>query len=304
MESPHIPVLLQEIIESFKTDSSGYFIDATLGYGGHSEAVLENSPNLHLIGIDRDITAIEFSRKRLERFGDRVTIYHGSFGETIGRVLENHRDKPIFGLLADIGVSSLQLDQRDRGFSFESENLDMRMDQSRGLTGYDVVNSYSEHQLSEIFREYGEMRNGKKVARAVVNQRPISSGIKLSEIISSVEKRKKGGTHPATLPFQAIRIEVNGELDQLHSLLDGVEALSGAKIGVISFHSLEDKIVKNRFRDWSKSCICPPEAFRCECGNSNEKGRVITKKPIVATQSETRQNPRSRSAKLRLFQNY
>jgi len=302
MESPHIPVLLREVIESFDNNRDGYFIDATLGYGGHSSAILENYPNMHLIGIDRDKMAIEFSEKRLEPFRDRVTLYRGSFAEKIDEIIEKHNDKPILGVLADIGVSSLQLDNLDRGFSFESDNLDMRMDQSQQLSGTEVINSYSEYALGEILRDYGEMRNYKRVAKKIVDSRPISSGKELAELVATLEKRKKGGIHPATLTFQAVRIEVNGELEQLKSLLNSISALKGATVGIISFHSLEDKIVKNIFRDWSKSCICPPEAFRCECGDNHQKGKIITKKPVTAQPDEVRRNARSRSAKLRVFQ--
>lgn len=299
---PHKPVLLDEVIENFKSDENGYFIDATLGYGGHSSAIVENSPNIHLIGIDRDITAINFSKERLNKYKDRVTFYHGKFSEMISEIVKNHTDKPILGVLADIGVSSLQLDQLDRGFSFDSENLDMRMDQEQELTAERVVNSYSEYELDKIFRDYGEMRNSKKVAKAIINSRPISSGRELAELMTKVEKRKGGGTHPATQLFQAIRIEVNGELDELNTLLDKLEALPEAKVGIISFHSLEDRVVKNRFKEWSKSCICPPEAFQCTCGDDNQLGTVVTKKPIVASKEEERENRRSRSAKLRIFQ--
>jgi 16S rRNA (cytosine1402-N4)-methyltransferase len=302
MEIPHKPVLLNEVIDAFATEGDGYFIDATLGYGGHSSAILESSPNIHLIGIDRDITAINFSKERLKEFGDRVTLYHGRFSEMIGEIIENHKDKPILGVLADIGVSSLQLDQLDRGFSFDSDNLDMRMDQSSELTAERVINSYSEYELDRVLRDYGEMRNSKKVAREIVNRRPISSGRELAEMMSKIERRKGGGVHPATQLFQAIRIEVNGELDELENLLDKAKELKGAKIGIISFHSLEDRVVKRVFKDWTTSCICPPEAFQCKCGDNHQLGKNLTKKPIVASKEEERENRRSRSAKLRLFQ--
>jgi 16S rRNA (cytosine1402-N4)-methyltransferase len=301
MVSPHKPVLLREVEGAFQTDERAIFIDATLGYGGHSSAILQNSPNIQLIGIDRDRTAIEFSQKRLAPFKERVTLLHGKFSEKIDDALQLYPDLPLFGVLADIGVSSLQFDQLDRGFSFNSDNLDMRMDRESGLSGYDVVNSYSEYELHKIFQDFGEMKNSKKVAKAVVQNRPIKSGRELASLVEKLSGRK-GGTHPATQLFQAIRIEVNRELEELKSLLDSLEILESGKIGIISFHSLEDRIVKEKFRDWSKSCICPPESFRCECGDNHQKGTILTKKPLTAQRDEVKENARSRSAKLRLFQ--
>jgi 16S rRNA (cytosine1402-N4)-methyltransferase len=298
---PHKPVLLREVLEAFSTEKSGVFIDATLGYGGHSSAILENSPNLHLIGIDKDITAVEFSKKRLEKFGDRVKILHGTFSEKIEEAKTVFPNLPILGVLADIGVSSLQLDNTDRGFSFNSPNLDMRMDQNSLLTGHEVVNRYSEFRLHEIFRDFGELKNSKKIAREIVNSRPIESGLELASLVERISHRKSGGIHPATLVFQAIRIEVNRELEELEKLLDSLKVLKNCEVGIISFHSLEDRIVKDTFRDWSKSCICPPEAIQCTCGDNHELGKSLSKKPIVAKSDEVKENPRSRSAKLRIF---
>jgi 16S rRNA (cytosine1402-N4)-methyltransferase len=299
---PHEPVLLKQVLESFQTENEGYFIDATLGYGGHSSAILENYPNIHLIGIDRDITAINFSKKRLEKFGNRFRAVHGKFSEKIDELISELNDKPIFGVLADIGVSSLQLDVEDRGFSFHSDNLDMRMDQSADLTAETIVNRYSQYELEKIFSDFGEMRNSKKVAKAIVDNRPFSSGKELASLMEKLEKRKGGGSHPATQLFQAIRIEVNGELDELSSLLKSLERLPETRVGIISFHSLEDRIVKEQFRDWAKSCICPPEAFKCTCGDNHQLGKIVTKKPLVADKDEIKSNRRSRSAKLRVFQ--
>ncbi|EJF06435.1 S-adenosyl-methyltransferase MraW [Thiovulum sp. ES] len=298
---PHKPVLLREVLEAFSTEKSGVFIDATLGYGGHSSAILENSPNLHLIGIDKDITAVEFSKKRLKKFGNRVKILHGTFSEKIEEAKTLFPDLLILGVLADIGVSSLQLDNTDRGFSFNSPNLDMRMDQNSNLTGNEVVNRYSEFRLHEIFRDFGELKNSKKLARVIVNNRPIESGLELASLIEQNSGRKSGGIHPATLVFQAIRIEVNRELEELETLLNSLKTLENSQVGIISFHSLEDRIVKDTFRDWSKSCICPPEAIQCTCGDNHQLGKPLSKKPIVAKNDEVSENPRSRSAKLRIF---
>jgi 16S rRNA (cytosine1402-N4)-methyltransferase len=301
LKIPHEPVLLREVLANFSSEEEGYFIDATLGYGGHSSAILENSPNIHLIGIDRDITAINFSKERLKKFENRFTLIHGKFSEKIEEIILNFKDKPILGVLADIGVSSLQLDVEERGFSFNSGNLDMRMDQTSTLTAERVVNSYSQYELEKIFSDFGEMKNSKKIAKALVEKRPFISGKELASFMEKLEKRKGGGNHPATQLFQAIRIEVNGELEELESFLNSVKRLENSKIGVITFHSLEDRIVKELFREWSRSCICPQEAFKCNCGNNHQIGKVITKKPLSAQNDEISKNRRSRSAKLRVF---
>ena len=299
---PHIPVLLSQVINGFTSIKEGVVIDCTLGYAGHSSAILEHYPNIKLIGIDRDDEALAFSKKRLEKYADRVTLLKGSFSQLLKEIDFSN----VTALLADFGVSSLQLDKKERGFSFDSSILDMRMDQKSSFSAYDVVNSYSQEMLEQIFKDYAESREYKKVAAAIVKQRAqaaITSNKELSELIAKTIKGK-GKIHPATLFFQAIRIEVNKELEEIKSLLDTLEEKQpkGATIALITFHSLEDRLVKQRFRKWSKRCICPPEAFRCSCGNNNNLGVELNKKPITATKEEIKQNPRSRSAKLRLFQ--
>lgn len=300
MNIPHKPVLLNEVLEVFESLNEGVFVDATLGYGGHSEAILTAHPKLKLIGIDRDDEAIAFSTKRLEKFGDRVQIIKSDFGSALSKIDTSN----VVGILADIGVSSLQLDKKERGFSFESETLDMRMDSTQEFSAYDVVNGYSEAELEKIIRVYGEERYSKKIAALIVKRRKeekIKSAKELAALISQNIKGFK--IHPATLTFQAIRIEVNSELEQLEDLLENVKKLpqKGQILGIISFHSLEDRIVKTAFKDWSRSCICPPEAMRCTCGNNNELGDIVTKKPLTGTDAEIRENPRARSAKLRAF---
>ena len=300
---PHIPVLYREVITTFENIQEGIVIDCTLGYGGHSSMLLDANPNIKLIAIDQDQTAIDFSRKRLEKYGSRVEIRKGRFSDGIKDVLREFDAKEIKGLLADIGVSSLQLDQKERGFSYESENLDMRMDKDAKLSASHVVNEYAKSELEKILLEYGELRNYKKIAAEIVNNRPFTSAKELSEKLKQhLPKGKK--IHPATLLMQAIRIEVNDELGELKSLLQSIEdaKLPHAKIAIISFHSLEDRIVKKRFAKWAKSCICPPEAIRCSCGNNHQLGKIITKKPIIAQSDELKANARSRSAKMRLFQ--
>jgi len=301
---PHIPVLIDEVLQSFEKmpKQDGMFIDCTLGYGGHSEAILKKFPEIHLIGIDQDPEAIEFSTKRLEPFKERFEALKGRFSVVLPELLEK---KEICGILADFGVSSLQLDKKERGFSFLSENLDMRMNPEAEFSAYDVVNGYSEKELERVFKEYAETKAYKKVARAIVNARskkPIESGIELSNIIGQIIP-KRGKTNPATALFQAIRIEVNDELGEIVRLLDALEVNppSSAIVGLITFHSLEDRLVKQRFKKWNTSCICPPESFRCSCGNDHDIGKPLNRKPMVANENELKQNPRSRSAKLRVF---
>ncbi len=300
-DSPHVPVLLDAVLASFSHCSKGYIIDCTLGYAGHSSAILAQAEHLGIVGIDRDEEALSFSRERLRPYAERVHLYKGSFAQTIGEIVE----KPIVGILADFGVSSLQLDKKERGFSFESETLDMRMDQEAALTAYDVVNSYTQTQLSYIFKHYGEISQADRLAEEIVKARtlsPIQSGKALSEIARRV-LYSGGKIHPATLMFQAIRIEVNDELGQIEGLLDALEKNppKGAVLSLITFHSLEDRLVKNRFKRWSRQCICDPHAPRCTCGKNHALGKTVTKKPIIADKKELSQNPRSRSAKLRTF---
>ena len=300
---PHIPVLYREVIDTFKDIESGIVIDCTMGYGGHSSMILESNPNIKLIAIDQDQTAIDFSTERLAAFGDRVSIKKGRFSSVIQDILREVDASEIKGVLADIGVSSLQLDQKDRGFSYESDNLDMRMDRDASLTAQTVVNEYSKKELETIILEYGELRNYKKIASEIVAKRPFSSAKELSEALKSDMPRGKK-IHPATLLMQAIRIEVNDELGELKSLLSSLKnaRLPDAKIAIISFHSLEDRIVKQAFASWSKSCICPQEAMRCICGNDHQLGKILTKKPLMAKDDELKENVRSRSAKMRVFQ--
>ena len=300
---PHIPVLYREVITAFENIESGIIIDCTMGYGGHSSMILEANPNIKLIAIDQDQTAIDFSSERLAKYGDRVSIRKGRFSNVIKEILEEVDASEIKGLLADIGVSSLQLDQKERGFSYESDNLDMRMDKGAELTAESVVNEYTQEELEKIILEYGELRNYKKIASKIVQNRPFSSAKELSETLKKDLPHGKN-IHPATLLMQAIRIEVNDELGELKSLLSSLKnaGLHEARIAIISFHSLEDRIVKQEFKKWSESCICPIEAFRCECGNNHSLGKVVTRKPLMAQEDELKENVRSRSAKMRLFQ--
>ena len=294
---PHIPVLYNEVLDCFKDINKGYIIDCTTGYAGHSSGLLNQNSSVKLICNDQDDEALNFSKNRLKDFENRVEFNKGNF-ENIIKKFENY---PIRGVLADIGVSSLQLDKLDRGFSFNSENLDMRMNQNQSLDASTVINSYSQVELENIFKEYGEIREYKKIASLIVQNRPFYSAKELAEFFYN--KLPKGKIHPATLIFQAIRIEVNDELGVLDRLFKSMEEakLKDCIVAIISFHSLEDRVVKNYFKKWSENCICPKDAFRCECAKNHALGKIITKKPIIATNFEIKKNPRSRSAKLRVF---
>jgi 16S rRNA (cytosine1402-N4)-methyltransferase len=301
VETPHIPVLLNEVLDSFKDVNEGYFVDCTLGYAGHSSEILAKYPHFRHVGIDRDDEALAFSQKRLEPYEGRSKLYKGTFAT----VLPTLDEAPIMALLADFGVSSLQLDKKERGFSFTSESLDMRMDSSASLSAYEVVNEYSKDKLEYIFDTYGEVRSYKKLAAAVVEARskaPIESAKELSEIAKQIIPAG-GKIHPATLMFQAIRIEVNNELGEIEGLLDAIEAkhYKGEIVSLITFHSLEDRLVKNRFKKWSTACICDPQAMRCTCSKDNALGKALSRKPVTASKEELKINPRSRSAKLRSF---
>ncbi len=289
------------MLESFKDVGDGYFVDCTLGYAGHSSEMLATYENLHHIGIDRDDEALAFSKKRLAPYAGRSTLYKGTFAT----IFPTLKEKPVMAVLADFGVSSLQLDKKERGFSFTSETLDMRMDPSSPLSAYEVVNTYTKDKLEYIFDAYGEVRSYKKLAAAVIEARaqaPIESAKELSEIAKTVIP-SGGKIHPATLMFQAIRIEVNNELGEIEGLLDALEEkhTKNEVVSLISFHSLEDRLVKNRFKKWAQACICDPQAMRCTCGKNHALGKAFSSKPVTATKEELKINPRSRSAKMRSF---
>ena len=296
-EIPHIPVLLDETLKLFEImGKEGYFVDCTLGFGGHSEAILEKFPEIKLIGIDQDREAMSFAKKRLSRFSHRIEFINKRASEA----LDELKGLPIKGILADIGVSSYQLDNKNRGFTFESDELDMRMNKDQELSAREVLNFYSKEDLERIFKNYGECRRYKKVADAVFSKRPIKSNKELTDILGKIGIKSKKDLAKI---FQAIRIEVNDELDELEKILQKSLEISqsGTVLGIITFHSLEDRIVKNRFKEWAKKCVCPDNAIKCVCGGDNEKGIILTKKPVVASEDEISKNPRSRSAKLRGF---
>ena len=300
----HEPVLFNEVLEYLiPSRTDGTIVDATLGLGGHAEGVLDRHPDVRLIGIDCDPEALERSRQRLARFGDRVTLVRGRH-ESLIDILKQSGTETISGLLADLGVSSMQLDDAARGFSFRFDApLDMRMG-SEGMTAADLVNTLDEHELARILRDYGEEPMARRIARAIVAARseaPIDTTSRLAEIIRSVKRARFGDIDPSTLTFQALRIATNEELTGLDRFLDdAVSALeSGSRVAIISFHSLEDRIVKRAFRRLEGECTCPPNLPVCGCG-ATEIVDVLTKRPVTASEEEIARNPRSRSAKLRV----
>jgi 16S rRNA (cytosine1402-N4)-methyltransferase len=300
----HEPVLLNEVLEYLRPSrSDGSIVDATVGLGGHAEALLERHPTVRLIGIDRDPEALERSRQRLARFGDRVTLVRGRH-ESLIDILKQSGIDAISGLLADLGVSSMQLDDASRGFSFRFDApLDMRMG-SEGRTAADLVNSLDEYELTRMLRDYGEEPMARRIARAIVEARseaPIETTSRLAEIIRSVKRAKPHQIDPSTLTFQALRIATNEELIGLDRFVDDAVSVleTNARVAIISFHSLEDRIVKRAFRRLEGECICPPGMPVCGCG-AKAIIDVLTNRPVTASDEEETRNPRSRSAKLRV----
>ena len=308
-EFRHLSVLPGEVIEGLKIDPSGIYVDGTLGGGGHAFLVAEKlSRGGKLIGIDRDAEAIEAAAKRLEPFKDRVTIVKGNY-ENAKQILSDLGIDKVNGILLDLGVSSYQFDNKDRGFSYrEDAPLDMRMDRSDVMTAYDVVNTYSENELCRILKDYGEEKFAKNIAARIVKNReiaPIRTTFELTETIkASIPARfRETGGHPSKKTFQAIRIEVNRELDILKNVIgDLIDLLApGGRLCIISFHSLEDRIVKQAFKEAEDPCICPPDFPVCVCGRKS-KGSVVTRKPVTAGEEELENNQRAHSAKLRIFE--
>lgn len=297
----HTPVLLNEVLKAFEGIKNGTIIDCTLGYGGHSSAILRQNKNIKLIGFDRDLEAINYSKKYLDGFKDRVCIKHSNFSNSLSDINTDE----VRGILADIGVSSLQLDKNSRGFSLNSDNLDMRMNQNDKKDAKFVINSYSLGELERVFKEYGELKNAKFIASKIVNYREkkeISSIKELANLVG-LKPVRKNGILEIILVLQALRIEVNDELLELENLLNSIENanLKDTVVAIITFHSLEDRIVKNRFKKWEKECICPDFFIKCECGGNHALGKIVTKKPITPSKDEILNNSRSKCAKLRIF---
>ena len=302
----HIPVLYYETLDNLVINPDGIYIDCTLGGGSHSEGILERlSDKGLLISIDQDTNAIEYSKKRLEKFGSKWKVFKGNF-ENIDTIAYMAGVDKVDGILMDIGVSSKQLDDPKRGFSYRYDvKLDMRMNTEQKISAYDVVNTYSEEQLSKIIFEYGEERHARKIAKLIVEERKSSPIEKTSDLIALIKRAypERASKHPAKKTFQAIRIEVNRELEVLENAMSkAVELLKvGGRLAIITFHSLEDRIVKNKFKDLATACKCPKDIPICVCGGV-KKFEIITKKPIIPVDNELKNNNRAHSSKLRILE--
>ena len=308
MEFHHISVLLNDCIDNLNITPDGIYVDGTMGGGGHSLEIAKRLTTGRLICIDQDPNAHEAAGKRLAEYKDRITFVRDNFGN-IANILDSLGIEKIDGMLLDIGVSSHQLDEAERGFSYQQDApLDMRMNPDRPFSAYDVVNGYDEDELDRVIFTYGEERWARRIAQFIVKEReakPIETTGELVDIIKKAVPKgaRKDGPHPAKRTFQAIRIEVNGELEVLQRAIDDVAArlAVGGRLCIITFHSLEDRIVKEAFRKQENPCICPPQFPVCVCGKK-PLGRVITRKPILPSKEELEENPRSRSAKLRVLE--
>ena len=306
MEFHHISVLLNEVLDGLSIKPDGIYVDGTLGGAGHSLEIVKRLRNGKLIGIDQDPAALEKSKEVLADYMDRVILVHSNYSG-IKRVLREIGFDKVDGILLDLGVSSHQLDTEERGFSHNKDApLDMRMDTTGRFTAWDVVNTYSEGELEKIFLEYGEEKWARRIAQFIVNERQEKTIDTTFELVSVIKKAipkkvRMEGHHPAKKTFQAIRIEVNRELEVLTgAITDMVECLNpGGRLAIITFHSLEDRIVKEAFKELYKDCICPPELPKCVCDKRREID-IITRKPLTPSKEELEYNPRSRSAKLRV----
>lgn len=308
MEFQHVSVLLQECIDGLAIRPDGIYVDGTTGGGGHSLEIVKRLTTGRLICIDQDLDAHAAAKIRLAEYLDKITFVHDNFGN-IGQILDGLGIAQIDGMLMDIGVSSYQLDEAERGFSYQHDApLDMRMDESKPFSAYDVVNTYSEADLNRIIYTYGEERWAKRIAQFIVKQRELAPIQTTGELVDVIKKAipkgaRKDGPHPAKRTFQAIRIEVNAELEVLeNAIAQAAQRLTaGGRLCIITFHSLEDRIVKEAFRKQENPCVCPPEFPVCVCGKK-PKGKIVTRKPIIPSPQELQQNPRSRSAKLRILE--
>ena len=300
---PHISVLLHEVLKELNPQTNQRFIDATVGAGGHAEAILKaTAPDGQVLALDADPTALDIARQRLSPYGHRIFFVNVNFDQ-VAYIARRNNFVPVQGVLFDLGVSSMHLNATERGFSFQSDGpLDMRFDPSGPTTAADLVNNLSQTELADILYRFGEERNSRVIAQAIVAARPLYTTRDLADVVArSMGKRRQARIHPATRTFQALRIAVNDELGALRSTLPEATALlaPGGRLAVISFHSLEDRIVKNFFIRESKECICAPEQPTCTC-NHRATLHIITRKPITASNHEVSTNPRARSAKLRV----
>lgn len=308
MDFKHISVLLEQSVQNLNIKKNGIYVDCTMGGGGHSEKIVSQlSSDGMLIGIDRDTEALDASRNRLNKYNN-VRYVHNNF-HNIKNIIEEIGVDGVDGIIADLGVSSYQLDNSERGFSYmEDARLDMRMDATSDFDAYQLINTYTETQLANVIFRYGEEKFSRKIARAIVEKRavkPIETTLELVDIIKKVipERMRQKGSHPAKRTFQAIRIEVNGELEPLSDAIEDMfECLNkGGRLSIITFHSLEDRIVKTKFNELAQGCTCPPDFPVCVCGKT-PRGKVITRKPVLPSDEECEQNKRSKSAKLRVIE--
>lgn len=310
-EFSHLPVLFRQTLEQLAIVPTGCYIDCTLGGGGHSAAILERlGPGGHLYGFDKDQDALAAAGKRLADVNSAGSwhLVHTDFGNIAQAVVDNHIP-PVQGILADLGVSSWQLDQAERGFSYMQDGpLDMRMNQTSGRTAADLVNTASENELTRIIQDYGEERYARRISQQIIRSREVQPILTTAELAAVIRRAMpaqalREAQHPAKRTFQAIRIAVNGELTALEELLRAIPNVlaPGGRAAIITFHSLEDRLVKEAFRTWESPCTCPREFPVCICGKK-PVGRVVTRKPLIADASEMAENPRARSAKLRVFE--
>jgi 16S rRNA (cytosine1402-N4)-methyltransferase len=306
MEFSHVSILLKECMDGLNIRPDGIYVDGTLGGGGHTFKLIQFIEGGKVIGIDQDQDALEAATKRLSIFGDKFIPVHNNFSNLL-EVLETLKIKKIDGFLLDLGVSSYQLDEAERGFSYMNDGrLDMRMNQEDEFSAYDVINTYSEDELTQIIRTYGEENWANRIAKFIVearSEKPLETTYELVDVIKNAipASARKDGPHPAKRTFQAIRIEVNNELKIIEKAIeDAVSVLNkGGRVAIITFHSLEDRIVKNTFKKLAQGCICPPEFPVCVCDNK-PKVKIISRKPISPSDREIEENPRARSAKLRI----
>lgn len=299
---PHQPVLYQQVMNALAPEKGSLFLDGTLGAGGHAEGILQAStPHGQLLGLDRDAEALKIARQRLRAYKDRLILRQASY-RNAPDILDQVGWKRVNGILLDLGVSSMQIDQPQRGFSFmEDGPLDMRFDQDQEVTAADLLNSLEEPELASIIWQYGEERYSRQIARAIVDARPIQTTRDLARLVQSVVPGHGSQIHPATRTFQALRIATNEELEVLSTALPELlnRLAPAGRIAIISFHSLEDRIVKQYFKKESSDCLCPPKQPVCTCGHQASI-KVLTKKPVRPDKHEIEHNPRARSARLRV----
>ncbi len=299
----HQPVMVEEVVRALQVHDGGRYVDATVGTGGHAQAILEAAPRVRLLGLDVDPDALALARERLAPYGDRVVLRRASYTRLPTELARLGWEK-VDGIVADLGVSSLQLDRPDRGFSFrEAGPLDMRFDPEAPVTAAQLVNTLTEEALAEIFWKYGEERHARRIARAIVRARPLHTTRELADLVARVVPFQRPGFHPATRVFQALRIAVNRELENLERFLPlAIEALKpGGRLAVIAFHSLEDRIVKHFFKEEARGCVCPPSVPVCQCGRT-PRVRIVKPFPMRPSEEEVRRNPRARSARLRVVE--